>query len=616
MCCKLKNDMAMIIKGYKQINKFSPRLLILCLIRSVFSSISPFINIILSGMIVNAIINKEPLSHLLILVSAMVSLNLILQLVSSLLNHVFNVANSRFVRVYNFAIDRKIRDMDFADVESSEIHNMRQRIHDYQNWGGGGLETLVWRLPEFTSAIFSIIFSVGLAFSAFTTCSNSFSSIVSFIATPYFSIIVFALIIGNVFFTIKTSSKATKKSYEIGKEFLPINRLFHFYSDFINNYKNGKEIRLYNQSEYILEQGFSQIMEKGVKINLKMTGMNVKYSSFREIFSIVMGTIIYIFVAIKSLLGLFSIGTIVQYIGSINRFVDGFISVVTAFTDLRNSCEPLKLYFDFMELPNKMQQGNFHVQKKDNKYEIEFKNVSFKYPGTENFVLENLNFKLRNGERMAVVGMNGSGKTTMIKLLCRLYDPTQGQITLNGIDIKNYNYNEYMSVFGIIFQDFKLFSFSLGQNIAASVDYDKTKAVNCLTTVGFYDRLKDMPKNLDTCLYKDFEDDGVEISGGEAQKIAMARALYKDAPILILDEPTAALDPIAEYKIYSKFNEIVEQKTTIYISHRLSSCRFCNDIAVFHEEKLLQRGSHNTLIADKNGKYFELWNAQAQYYNK
>lgn len=391
---------------------------------------------------------------------------------------------------------------------------------------------------------------------------------------------------------------------------------FEKLSAFINNYKNGKEIRLYNQSEYILEQGFSQIMEKGVKINLKMTGMNVKYSSFREIFSIVMGTIIYIFVAIKSLLGLFSIGTIVQYIGSINRFVDGFISVVTAFTDLRNSCEPLKLYFDFMELPNKMQQGNFHVQKKDNKYEIEFKNVSFKYPGTENFVLENLNFKLRNGERMAVVGMNGSGKTTMIKLLCRLYDPTQGQITLNGIDIKNYNYNEYMSVFGIIFQDFKLFSFSLGQNIAASVDYDKTKAVNCLTTVGFYDRLKDMPKNLDTCLYKDFEDDGVEISGGEAQKIAMARALYKDAPILILDEPTAALDPIAEYKIYSKFNEIVEQKTTIYISHRLSSCRFCNDIAVFHEGKLLQRGSHNTLIADKNGKYFELWNAQAQYYNK
>ena len=616
MCCKLKNDMAMIIKGYKQISKFSPWLVILCLIRSVFSSISPFINIILSSIIINAIINKEPLSHLLIWVSVLVSLNLIVQLISSLLNHVFNVANFRFVRVYNFAIDKKIRDMDFVDVESPEIHNMRQRIHDYQNWGGGGLETLVRRLPEFTSAIFSIIFSVGLAFSAFTTCSNSFSSVVSFIATPYFSIIVFALIIGNVFFTIKTSSKATKKSYEIGKEFLSINRLFHFYTDLINNYKNGKEIRLYNQSKFILEQGFSQMMEKGVKINLKMTGMNVKYSSFREISSIVMGTIIHIFVAIKSLLGLFSIGSIVRYIGSIDRFVDGFTSVVATFTDLRNSCEPLKLYFDFMEFPNKMQQGNFHVPKKDNKYEIEFKNVSFKYPGTEKFVLKNLNLKLRNGERMAVVGMNGSGKTTMIKLLCRLYDPTEGQITFNGVDIKNYNYEEYMSVFGIVFQDFKLFSFGLGQNIAASVDYDKEKAINCLTKVQFSDRLKDMPKNLDTCLYKDFVDDGVEISGGEAQKIAIARALYTDAPFLVLDEPTAALDPIAEYEIYSKFNEIVENKSAIYISHRLSSCRFCNDIAVFHEGKLLQRGSHNTLIADKNGKYYELWNAQAQYYDK
>jgi ATP-binding cassette subfamily B protein len=210
--------------------------------------------------------------------------------------------------------------------------------------------------------------------------------------------------------------------------------------------------------------------------------------------------------------------------------------------------------------------------------------------------------------------MNGSGKTTMIKLLCRLYDPSEGEITLNGIDVRKYDYTEYMSVFSVVFQDFKLFSFGLGQNVAANTVYDEQKAADALNKTGFGDRLSALPKGLETPLYKDYEENGVEISGGEAQKIALARALYKDAPFIILDEPTSALDPIAEYEIYSKFDEITGGKTAVYISHRLSSCRFCDDIAVFHEGQLIQRGNHETLLADVSGKYYELWNAQAQYY--
>lgn len=215
---------------------------------------------------------------------------------------------------------------------------------------------------------------------------------------------------------------------------------------------------------------------------------------------------------------------------------------------------------------------------------------------------------------MAVVGENGSGKTTFIKLLCRLYDPTEGKILLNGIDIKNYDYDEYLSIFSVVFQDFNLFAFSLGQNVATSVQYDAEFARECLEKAGFGERLATMPKGLETCLYKNFDEGGVEISGGEAQKIALARALYKNAPFIVLDEPTAALDPVAEYEIYSKFNELVGDKTAIYISHRLSSCRFCEDIAVFENGAIVQRGSHEELIADAHGKYYELWNAQAQYY--
>ncbi|QHW34875.1 ABC transporter ATP-binding protein [Paenibacillus rhizovicinus] len=250
----------------------------------------------------------------------------------------------------------------------------------------------------------------------------------------------------------------------------------------------------------------------------------------------------------------------------------------------------------------------------DNEYEIEFRHVSFKYPAADDYTLRNLSLTFRVGERLAVVGMNGSGKTTFIKLLCRLYDPTEGEILLNGINIKKYDYAEYMSIFSVVFQDFKLFSFSLGQNVAATVDYDRDKVEAAVAEAGMEERYRELPDGTETYLYKDFEEGGVEISGGEGQKLALARALYKDAPFIILDEPTAALDPIAEFEIYSKFNEIVGSKTAIFISHRLSSCRFCDNIAVFHEGTLVQRGSHDELVSNRGGMYYELWNAQAQYY--
>ena len=216
---------------------------------------------------------------------------------------------------------------------------------------------------------------------------------------------------------------------------------------------------------------------------------------------------------------------------------------------------------------------------------------------------------------MAIVGRNGSGKTTFINLLCRLYDPTEGEILLNGIDIRKYDYEEYMSIFSIVFQDLQLLSFTLGQNVAARQDYDRARAEACLRQAGFGGRLDSLPKGLDTCHYRDFEKDGVEISGGEAQKIALARALYKDAPFIVLDEPTAALDPVAESEVYTKFNKLVGDKTAIYISHRLSSCRFCDTIAVFDGGAIVQRGTHEQLVSE-SGKYAELWNAQAQYYQK
>ena len=239
-----------------------------------------------------------------------------------------------------------------------------------------------------------------------------------------------------------------------------------------------------------------------------------------------------------------------------------------------------------------------------------------RYPGSDIWALRHVNMRFKVGKRLAIVGENGSGKTTFIKLLCRLYDPREGQILLNGIDIRKYRYDDYMGIFAVVFQDFQLLDQPLGANVAGGAAYDRARAERALADAGFGERLAAMEKGLDTMLYRELTEDGVELSGGEAQKIAIARALYKDAPFLILDEPTAALDPIAEAEIYSKFDEIAGDRTAIFISHRLSSCKFCDEIAVFDKGAVIQQGSHAALLADSGGKYCALWNAQAQYYTE
>ena len=271
-----------------------------------------------------------------------------------------------------------------------------------------------------------------------------------------------------------------------------------------------------------------------------------------------------------------------------------------------------------------MYKGTLAVEKRDDiDYDIEFRDVSFKYPRTENWALRHVNLKFKISDKLAIVGENGSGKTTFIKLLCRLYDPTEGKILLNGIDITRYRYDEYMALFSVVFQDYTLFAFPLGENIAAGLNYDRVKARDCLVRAGMGDKLESLENDpdtkldpLDLAIGREYDSYGVDFSGGEMQKIALGRALYKDAPFVILDEPTAALDPIAEAAVYENFNTLTQNKTSVFISHRLSSCRFCDSIAVFDHGKLIQRGSHDELVSDENGKYHELWYAQAQYYTE
>lgn len=312
-----------------------------------------------------------------------------------------------------------------------------------------------------------------------------------------------------------------------------------------------------------------------------------------------------------------SVSEFLLYFTAVGNFTTWVTGILKGFGELHQFSLELSSVRSYIEAPEpfRMEGGKAIEPDTSLPYTLELRDVSFRYPNTETWALRHVNMKFQVGSRLAVVGENGSGKTTFIKLLCRLYDPTQGEILLNGIDIRKYSYRQYIDLFSVVFQDFQLLAFPLGQNVAATVEVDKGRAARCLEMAGFGKRLAALPQGLETPLYKEFDESGVQVSGGEAQKIALARALYKDAPFVVLDEPTAALDPVAEMEVYENFDKIVGDKTAVYISHRLSSCRFCDDIAVFDHGHIVQQGSHDALV-EAPGKYQELWHAQAQYYAK
>ena len=236
---------------------------------------------------------------------------------------------------------------------------------------------------------------------------------------------------------------------------------------------------------------------------------------------------------------------------------------------------------------------------------------------TEYYILKGINITLKQGEHLSVVGLNGAGKTTFIKLLCRLYDVDEGEILLDGVNITEYKYEEYVKLFSVVFQDFRLFAFSIKDNILlenADEPDASARAEELVDMVGLREKINSLPDGTDTMLFKQFDEKGIEPSGGEQQKIAIARALYKNSPVIILDEPTAALDPMAEYEIYRQFDTLVGGKTAVYISHRLSSCKFCDRIVVFSDGVIKESGTHDELVSLKDGIYAEMFGAQAQYY--
>ena len=309
--------------------------------------------------------------------------------------------------------------------------------------------------------------------------------------------------------------------------------------------------------------------------------------------------------------GTITVGMVLRYAQAIFQACMSVSASIRLAGEFRTDVGRIASTLEYLNLEAEKTKGDSFTEM--TKGVIEFRNVSFRYPGTKELVLDHVSLKIEPSEKIAVVGKNGSGKTTLVKLLCRLYEPEEGEILWNGKNIREYDLREWQKIFAIVFQDYSLLSLTLGQNVAASEQYETERAQEVLQLAGFGERLNKLKKGLETVVYPEYEQDGVSFSGGEEQKIAIARAIYKGGQICILDEPTAALDPVSESRVYESFDEIVKGKTAVYISHRLSSCKFSDRIFVLDNGKIAESGTHEALLS-QNGLYAQLWQAQAQYY--
>ncbi len=614
---QLSDSMSFHKNGYKTlklINKADSSAIPLFILYSTIKSLYPFLNIFLSAFIIDSIIQQNFKLTIMYIVALILG-NLIFGIILDTLKQACEVKSIKVNQYVLIAIRKHVLELDYESLESPET---LETIHsaDFSMQHRGGFGYLLTNYGLVLESLVSIVASIIIVFDLCLRLPKSSHSSLNIIASVPLSFIVMLIFLSiNVFTNLSLAKYFNDKSIKVfEKQMVAERRFSYFLNQIIMDFAKGKSIRLFNMSPLIEkeEQDHNDIMGKTIYVDLykllkKQSYTNIFISGFSIIFA-------YLFVIIKVLANAITIGALTKYIGSISQLNSAIIQFITYNDEVRVQCNFMKYYNDFMEIENKRQTGTIPIEKRnDNVYEIEFHNVSFSYPGREEKVLNHVSCKLTLKDKMAVVGRNGAGKTTFIKLLCRLYEPTEGYITLNGVDIRKYNYLEYLSLFGVVFQDFNLFAFPLDQNVAASTNPEEEMVLKCLELAGIKDRVEEMPEKIKTPLYK-YDDGGVEISGGEAQKLAIARALYKDAPFVILDEPTAALDPISEYEIYSRVNELVRDKTSIYISHRMSSCRFCDDIIVFDDGAIIQRASHDELILDEENLYAHLWNAQAKYY--
>lgn len=602
-------DLCIANKVFKLVKSFAPHYFLHSILFSLEESLQFYIGIYAGALIIDTIIVGSDLLTVGIIALSTAAAEFILTMVSKYSWRMLRIDEKLIIEREEIYLNSKSFSIDYKHLEDPIIKEKRQKLHNKTS--NDSIQTFVMSVSIWINALFDFIFAFFILIDLFSrlpsadNVTNTGFSLEFAVLTGFAIIIIYTVIFLNELRLVRRFTESEKNKRNI-KE------IYHYYlREYIGKSSTGKDMHIFNQKGLI-----SNLMQKVLKEKNHYYYKNKYFRNYIEPSSVTLHILLGLgyFIVMFNAVGF---GSIMKVPACFQKIVYNARTAAISVFRFHSSLQHLEKLLEYAEITDDLSRGRLPTEKRmDNSYCIEFHNVSFKYPGTDEYVIKNLDLKFEPGDRTALVGKNGGGKTTIVKLICRLYDPTEGYISLNGIDIRKFSYDEYLDLFSVVFQDFSIFSLSVGENVGADVSYSNKNVWSALEKAGIAERVKEMPRGLETVLNKDFKSDGVEISKGEAQKIAIARAIYKDAPFMILDEPTSSLDPKAEREIYSHFNNLMWQKNIIFVSHRLSACRFCDRVLVVEDGQIVEDGTHKELLKNHEGKYSELWYAQAEYYNQ
>ena len=590
------------IDVYRDINKINKNILPVILLNCLFSAIEPFVFIFVSGKLVKYLIEGRAFKEIVTLSLVGAAISLAVYVIKNITeNYKMEYMDYLNCKEKNLLI-KGMFNLDFKDFESKDYKDKISR-HRQETDGIGGVyyETL-YLLSDFVSGILTIIIAAISLGGFYKTLNQSVD--IKILGERYFPLILLAaLIILSVLLAI-FRKKVEEKNEDDREEYSVKYKIYDFYMRLLSDYESLKQIKIFDEKPFIKRELNDKFVKDGLSLDRRVSVRTAFSQAMNEFLMTGINVLFLLVLAVKAIGGLFGADALIIYYGAFKEIVDG-IKLLIESVGYKKSIEPkIEILYDVIALKSESDEGKYIEGSTENA--IVAKNICFTYPGSDKNALEEIDVTIKNGEKIAIVGENGSGKTTFINLLTGLYRPTSGEIFVNG---KTPTLENTSKEAGVVSQDFFLFSFMLGENVASSRDVDMKNAKLALETSGFGDKYP-----LETYLYKDIDEDGVDVSGGEAQKIALARAIYGNKKLLLFDEPTSKLDPKSEMKVFESFNEVSKGKTAIFVSHRMSACKFADRIILFEKGKISAIGTHEEMIRGSE-RYRAMWEAQAKYFH-
>lgn len=652
----LRKDLAIICRGIREFGCILPGQMGHVFRRSLLAAGIPFITTAVSAYIMDGLVSSRDRGKLLMLCLGGIGLLFLVSMWRNYEDCRIGVGYQRLFSSHEIRLTNQAYSLPYELLERDRTRQLRDEVSGSLHLSGAGMASLYWDMDVLWTNLATGIIAGGIllysmwkimlvelaarvqnAVSADLAGGGMQNGVPAELAagTVQSGIVVVVLGFGllvacSCLLACRMTGKRFDVTFETFLKGAGHSRYGDFYHmEYLQDEDAAMDARIYRQEELVLEQCQSNCHAYLADSKEREFSAVNRYEGVKLAASCVCGCVVYLLVGGMAMEGVIGCGSIVLLYSAVTWLIEALARIAEIVTDLRNNNEHLLRYFQYMDLPQSTLNGREEEKqpREDGKEKpwdgqrehginacLRMEDVSFRYPESDDFALKNVTLNINAGEKIAIVGENGSGKTTLIKLLCRLYEPQAGRILLEGRDIRSCPYEEYIEHISTVFQDFSLFAFSIAENVAGTQDYDEQKVWAALEKAGMKERVERYKRGIRQPLFHDFDSEGTNLSGGEGQKLAIARAAYKDAEIMILDEPTAALDPYAEYEIYENFGKLAEGRTVLFVSHRLSSCRMCDRIVVLDRGEVVQCGTYEELMAEESGKYRELWDAQAQYY--